>query len=130
MCFAIAPKQRPWKRTIVYKMMYVTNDYETYLRNKDNPIKVLYSPYHAMSIRRKLGAWMHASKKKFESFGTAKAGIYVFKFKKDAEAIADSLYRVVVTCEVDPKDFLYHDNDNEQATYKKVKLVKIGKFSK
>jgi hypothetical protein len=64
----------------------------------------------------------------------ARAGIYVLSTEDEARKYtytlvgdryaAGELGFVILECEVDPSDFLYHDYDNSMATYKKARFTK------
>lgn len=115
MCFRIHPRQKKWRKVIVYKALEATHT------------GTIMSPHR--STEWEVGKVMKATGKKTFSLNNygdpeASAGIYVFKSEYDARCYMN-VNGILAIMKVDPKDFLFHDSSLTMATYKKAKLVKI-----
>jgi hypothetical protein len=148
MCFKIANTQTPWVQTTVYKVMVVTDctgdnlifrSPHYHQINELTPVYAVgdiissHSDEYTEQIALHESLMYHALPLKM-----AKAGIYVFSIKDDARRYAYKLVLsrcvygmsgfVILECEVDPTDFLYHDTENMMATYKNVRFTKNVNF--
>jgi hypothetical protein len=133
MCFEIPSKQTPWTTPTVRKVMFI----------EDN---LLFSPHYAKNAFYKIGETIECHSDDYtrppivyekswyfrptEKLPLAKAGIYVWSHYLHALSYANTLrYQgspvAIIDCEVEPQDFLYHDESLTMATYKKVKFAKL-----
>jgi hypothetical protein len=126
MCFKIAKEHVVWTTTKVYKVMSNNGPY-------------LSSPYYPNGKQYQVGDILECDSDEYvdivfitfwQKFNKAKAGIYVLDTREFAINYLNSVREfgqvmAVLECEVDPKDFLYHDVQGSMATYKKVKFLSI-----
>jgi len=113
MCFQIATKQKKWTQKTVYKCLNLHEE-------KLNGICYVGPRWWAnTTIKMNDG---NTTMDKIGMGDRAWHGIYVYRTKRHARQSGWLGNIVVVSLKVDPKDFLYHDSANGQATYREVYL--------
>ena len=129
MCFDIAKKQKKWDEKIVYKVV----------RKKDRSSILADRPLHypdgkivnmrgriTYGTQRKIGLGGKGILR-MKNVRVAYRGIYVYKLIGAARQskLLSQWYedRVIIECAVSKKDFLFHNESNNIATYKSVRVI-------